>query len=117
MLSFLMSLPVALNGQVLITLLFGKALNSEKIEFGLIGGLNRTYINTISDSKGMNNFDLGFYFHFLLKKSSYLSTGVLVKSNAGATGMPVYSMGDPNFDAIYLDGTLTKKIPCFMCLN
>jgi hypothetical protein len=112
-LSVFLLLPLAMNGQVLITLLFGKALNSEKIEFGLIGGLNRTYINTISDSKGMNNFDLGFYFHFLLKKSSYLSTGVLVKSNSGATGMPVYSMGDPNFDAIYLDGTLTKKIPCF----
>jgi hypothetical protein len=27
--------------------------------------------------------------------------------------MPVYSMGDPNFDAIYQDGTLTKKIPIF----
>jgi hypothetical protein len=36
-----------------------------------------------------------------------------VKSNAGATGMPVYSMNDANFDAIFQDGTLTKEIRCF----
>jgi hypothetical protein len=27
--------------------------------------------------------------------------------------MPTYSMGDENFDAIYQDGKLTKKIPSF----
>jgi hypothetical protein len=111
--SFLMLLPSALNGQVLITILLGDALNTEKIEFGLIGGFNRSYINTISDATGLNNFNLGFYFHILMKNNSYLSTGVLVKSNVGATGMATYSMGDENFDAIYQDGTLTKKIPSF----
>jgi hypothetical protein len=106
-------LPAALNAQVLITILLGDALNTDKIEFGLVGGMNRSYINDISDSKGMNNFNLGFYFHILMKNNSYLSTGVLVKSNVGATGMPVYSMDDENFDAIFQDGTLTKKISCF----
>ena len=27
--------------------------------------------------------------------------------------MPVYSMNDPDFDAVFQGGTLTKKIPCF----
>jgi hypothetical protein len=112
-LSLLLMLPAALNGQVLISILLGDALNTDKIEFGIVGGYNRSYISTISNSKGLNNFDLGFYFHFLLKNSSFLSTGVLVKSNVGATGMPVYSLGDPDFDAVYQDGTLTKKIPVF----
>jgi len=112
-LSFFLLFPVTLNAQVLITILLGDALNTDKIEFGLIGGLNRSYINTISDANGLNNFDLGFYFHILMKNNSYLSTGVLVKSNAGATGMPTYSLGDENFDAVYQDGTLTKKISCF----
>jgi hypothetical protein len=106
-------LPASMKGQVLITILLGDALNTEKIEFGLVGGLNRSYINTISNAEGLNNFDLGFYFHILIKNNSYFSTGVLVKSNVGATGMPVYSMGDPNFDAIYQDGILTKRIPGF----
>jgi hypothetical protein len=109
----LIVLPAALNAQVLITLLFGEALNSEKIEFGLVGGMNRSYIIDIEDSEGKNNFNLGFYFHILMKNSSYFSTGVLVKSNVGATGMNTYPIGDPDFDAVYVNGTLTKKINCF----
>ena len=45
--------------------------------------MNRSYILDIEDAKGKNNFNLGFYFHILMKNSSYLSTGVLVKSNVG----------------------------------
>ena len=112
-LSIIMATPAALNGQVLISLLFGDALNTDKIEFGLMGGLNRSYLRTIDEAEGMNNFNIGFYFHILMKKSSYLSTGVLVKSNGGATGMPTYPIGDQAFDSVYNDGVLTKKIPCF----
>ena len=67
----------------------------------------------IEDSKGLNNFNLGFYFHILMKNNSYLSTGVLVKSNVGATGMDTYPIGDEDFDTVYQNGTLTKKISCF----
>jgi hypothetical protein len=105
--------PASLNSQVLISILLGDALNTDKIEFGLVGGLNRSNIYSISDAEAMNNFNLGFYFHILMKNNSYFSTGVLVKSNVGATGMPVYSMNDPDFDAVYEGGTLTKRIPCF----
>jgi hypothetical protein len=106
-------LPSISNGQILISLLFGEALNSENIEFGLAGGMSRSDINTISTAEPLNSFDLGFYFHVLMKNSSYLSTGVHVKSNVGATGMPTYPVGDPNFDEVYSEGTLTKKIPTF----
>jgi hypothetical protein len=113
MISVLAFTPVALNAQVLITILLGDALNTDKIEFGLVGGFNRSNIPTISDAKAMNNFDLGFYFHILMKGNSYLSTGVLVKTNVGATGMDTYPLGDPSFDTVYKDGTLKKKINCF----
>ena len=113
LLSLLMASPAALKGQVLISLLFGDALNTPNIEFGLIGGFNQSYIRTHSDAEGLNNFNIGFSFHILLKKNSYLSTGVLVKSNVGATGMPTYPIGDEDFDEVYDNGTLTKKIPVF----
>jgi hypothetical protein len=113
LLAIILASPAALNGQVLISLLFGDALNTDKIEFGLNGGLNRSYIRTISDAEGLNNFNIGFYFHILMKKSSYLSTGVQVKSNMGATGMPTYPIEDPDFNEIYDDGVLTKTIPGF----
>ncbi len=113
LLSIIMATPAALNGQVLISFIFGDALNSEKIEFGLVGGLNRSYIRTISDAEGLNNFNIGFYFHIQTMKHTYISTGVSVKSNVGATGMPTYPIGDPDFDAVFEDGELTKKIPVF----
>ncbi|MFN8255913.1 MAG: porin family protein [Bacteroidales bacterium] len=102
-----------MNAQILITLLFGEKLNTPKIEFGLQGGMTRSYINDIENSNGMNQFALGFYFHFMLKNSSFLSTGVSVKSTYGATGMPTYSMNDASFDTIFQNGTLTKKINYF----
>lgn len=109
----MLTISQAVRGQVLISLLFGDALNSEKIEFGLTGGYNRSWIHDIPESEGLNNFNLGFYFLINLKNNSYLSTGVLVKSNVGATGMPTYPLGDPDFDNLYGDGTLTKKINYF----
>jgi len=112
-LSFFLLFPVTLKAQVLISLVFGEALNTPKIEFGMVGGLNRTYLNDISGSEGLNHFNLGFYFHVNMKNNSFISTGVLVKSNVGATGMPVYSIGNADFDSIYQDGTMTKKINCF----
>lgn len=111
--SVLLLLPVAANAQVLITLLFGDALNTEKIEFGLAGGMNRAYILDIEESTGTNFFNLGFYFHINMMPNSYLSTGVQVKSNVGATGMETYPIGNPEFDAVYQDGTMTKKINVF----
>lgn len=101
------------RAQVLISLLFGDALNTDKIEFGLIGGLNRSYIRSIDESSGLNNFNLGFFFHINMFESSYLSTGVLVKSNVGAKGMSTYPVGDPEFDDVYAEGELTKEIGYF----
>ena len=113
LLTIILAIPATVNAQILISILLGDQLNTDKIEFGLIGGLNRTYIRTISDAEGLNNFNIGFYFHFLVENNTYLSTGVLVKNNFGATGMQTYPIGDPDFDAIYSEGILTKKIPCF----
>lgn len=111
--SILILFSVTLKAQILISLVLGDALNTPKIEFGIIGGLNRSYLNDLTASEGLNHFNMGFYFHVNLKNNSFLSTGLWVKSNVGATGIPVYSIGDANFDSLYHGGTLTKKISCF----
>lgn len=109
----LISQAIPARSQVLISLLFGEALNSDKIEFGLTGGYNRSYINDIEDAEGLNNFNLGFYFHINMKGNSYLSTGVLVKSTVGASGMQTYPIGDDSFDQIFQGAELIKKINYF----
>lgn len=101
------------KAQILISLLLGDALNTDKIEFGINTGLNRSYILDIDESSGLNNFNIGFYFNINMFKTSYLSTGVLVKSSVGARGMPTYLTGDPDFDDVFTEGELTKKINYF----
>jgi len=101
------------RAQILISLLFGDKLNTPEIEFGLVGGMNRSWIHTISESSGLNNFNIGFYFHINMFESSYLSTGVQVKSNVGARGMSTYPIGDPEFDDVFTGGELIKKLNYF----
>jgi len=51
-----------MNGQILLSLIFGDKLNSGKVEFGMNGGFNLSYLRGINESKAQNNWELGFYF-------------------------------------------------------
>lgn len=82
----LLSLQTA-SAQVLISLIFGDKLNSDKIEFGLEGGFNYSQIGALDADKRLSNFNLGFYFDIRLKDSWKLYTGVLVKSKLGVEGL------------------------------
>lgn len=110
-----------MQGQVLLSLIFGDKLNSGKVEFGMNGGFNLSYIRGIQESKGQNNWELGFYFDILLKEKSpwYAATGVYVKSNVGGRNIPLDFSGNRSIDsAVYsefanLDGTVEKKFNTF----
>ena len=103
------------QAQLLIVAIFGDELNSGKIEFGLDGGYNRSWYLNKEGSEGLDNFNLGFFFHIKMTESNtgFISTGVHVKSNVGASGMPTYSIGDPEFDEVYAAGELTTKVNVF----
>ena len=96
------------HSQVLLSLIFGDKLNSGKMEFGLSGGFNRSYIRGISESKGLNNWELGFYFDIHPKQESpwHIATGVYVKSNVGGTNIPL-SQGSENGNRTINDSIYT----------
>lgn len=112
---FVFLVSFSAQAQLLIVALFGDQLNSGKIEFGLDGGYNRSWYLAREDAKGLNNFNLGFFFHIKMTESStgFISTGVHVKSNVGASGMPTYSIGDADFDEVYAEGELITKVNVF----
>ncbi len=101
------------NGQVLITLLLGDKLNSDKIEFGLEGGVNFSEFAGLDDDvKG--NFNLGFYFDFKLKNPVWrVHTGVIVKSTMGAKGLPVYLLDQIDLDEAFAGGEVVRRINYF----
>jgi opacity protein-like surface antigen len=72
------------QSQILISLLLGDKLNSEKLEFGLDGGFNWSKISGMDSKAYTLNFNLGFYFDMKFKNPKWsVYTGVLVKSNQG----------------------------------
>ena len=103
------------NSQVLISLLLGDKLNSEKLKFGLDGGVNWSNITNLDPSKYKAHFNLGFYFDFLLKENTrwYLHTGVLVKSTMGPQGLAPYTIGNAELDTLFAGGKISRKISYF----
>jgi len=56
-----------MQGQVLISLLFGDMLNSDGLEFGLEGGFNWSKVSGMETNSSLRTFNLGFYFDIRLK--------------------------------------------------
>lgn len=101
------------NSQILISLLLGDVLNSEKIEFGIDGGVNFAKISNLEPGKAASIFNLGFYFDIKFTEHVMLHTGVLVKSNQGADKLAFYSLENPDLDAIFTTGYVNRKISTF----
>ncbi len=100
--------------QILISLLFGDKLNSEKLEFGLDGGFNFSQMSNFESSKPLSTFNLGFYFDILIKDQWYLTTGVLVKSNVGLNKLTENDVAILDPATVYSDsGTYSQRTSYF----
>lgn len=102
------------NAQVIISLLFGEALNTGRVEFGLDGGVNLASVEGIGGAKSLTAWNLGFYFDIKLNNPSWMiHTGVIVKSTLGAENLPLYSLSDANLDNAFSGGSVTAKLQYF----
>lgn len=102
------------HGQVIISLLFGDKLNSGKVEFGLDGGVNYSWQTNTAYGKSLPTFNLGFYFDIKTKNPQWLiHTGVIVVGSMGASGLPVYSLNDPNLDNSFAGGSVDRSLSYF----
>jgi hypothetical protein len=102
------------NSQVLIALIFGDALNTGNVEFGLDGGFNWSSIQGVPGAKTLPIWNLGFYFDIKLKDPAWMiHTGVIVKSTMGTNNAPLYSLGDGNLDSVLVGGSVTTKLNYF----
>jgi hypothetical protein len=100
------------QGQILISLLLGDKLNSDKLEFGLDGGVNFSSLSGVGGSS-VGNFNLGFYFDFKTKHKWMIHTGVIVKSSLGAKGIAPYFLNNPDLDNAFIGGEVERKLNYF----
>jgi len=113
-------ISITSQSQVLITLLLGDKLNSDGLEFGLVGGGNWSTISGFETKKSLSTFNLGFYFDIRIKNQWALYTGVLVKSNLGVNGFTLNDLSVldadiyKNIDSIDVVGTYSQHMNYFL---
>jgi hypothetical protein len=104
-----LSIKVPVKSQVLIALLFGDKLNSDKLEFGLTVGPNFSSISN-SDAKWKTGLALGLYFNIKLSDNWYFHPEAVPKSPFGGKDIPVYPLDDPNLNTSFQNGSITREI-------
>lgn len=91
------------HSQVLIALLFGDKLNSDKLEFGIALGNSFSTQTNFSDTKWRTRgFNVGLWFNVKLDKNGrwYGHLGAIPKTTLGFRYLPSYKTGDANVDAV-----------------
>jgi len=111
--AFLLFSSVQTQSQVLISLIFGDALNSGKIEFGLEGGYNWANFTQMDSKDYLGNYNLGFYFDIKIDQPWYIYTGVLVKSNLGTNKLSENDLKLINFNNYDADGEYSQVTKTF----
>lgn len=99
------------NSQVLLGLLFGDKLNSEKLEFGLSIGGNWSTLSNADVRRWGRDLALGLYFDIKLSENFFLHAAAIPKFTNGADRIPVYSLNDPVIDSIYATGSVARILP------
>ncbi len=116
----LMLASVTSQSQVLISLLLGDKLNSDKLEFGLETGLNFEQIEGFESNDRRTFFNIGFYFDLKLKNPDWsVYTGVLVKANQGLDNLTDNDLDFLGIDkqkenGVVIDGSYRQVINTFM---
>ncbi len=102
------------NAQVLLSIIFGDKLNSDKIEFGLDGGFNWSQISGLESSSSRRTFNIGFYFDIAMKKQWSLYTGVLVKAQLGTDKLSEEDLAFLEITPQEEEGTYAQRLSYFL---
>ncbi|HEY4286619.1 MAG TPA: porin family protein [Puia sp.] len=97
------------SAQILIAVLFGDKLNTDKLEFGLVVSPSLTNITGI-DGNYKPAVNLGLYFNIKLTDRLFLSPQAIAKASFGAKNIPPYPTGNDSLDYIFAKGSVQRNI-------
>ena len=95
--------------QILIALVFGEKLQTDKLAFGLTVSPTLSVISN-TESSMKSGLGLGVYFDIKLSENFFLHAEAFPKASFGAKGITPYPTGDKNLDALFANGTIERKI-------
>ena len=100
------------SSQILIAVLFGDKLNTDKMEFGLMVSPTISNLTNI-DSKPRPGLGLSLYFNIKLNQNLFFHLEASPKAVFGIRGITPYSTGNASVDEIFLNdenATVQRKI-------
>ena len=100
------------KGQVLIAIIFGDKLNTDKLEFGLVVSPSLTNITNI-ESDYRNGLNLSLYFNVKISDRFFIHPEAIAKGSFGAEGVLPYATGSDSLDALFSEGSIERKIKAF----
>jgi len=110
----LLGCSVQANSQVLMAILFGDKLNSDKLGFGLTLGNSFSNQTNIADAKWRTRgWNVGLFFNIKLTDKWYIHTGAIPKSTLGFRYLPTYKTGNISIDAVidsFNNTTVERKV-------
>lgn len=110
---FVLFLVNMANAQVLIGILFGDKLTSEKFEMGFRIAENFSNLTNTPDSKMRPGFAFGLYGIYKLNEKFDIQGDLFFKYPAGAKGISPPTTGDPNLDPLLLNAEGTTQLTYF----
>ncbi len=98
------------HSQVLIALLFGDKLTSEKFELGIRLAGNWQDLTGLQGTSGRFSIGFGIYGTLKLSEKFSLQPELLFKDPRGAEGVPPDMFGNPNLDPLLENAAVTAKL-------
>jgi len=110
---FVLFLVNMANAQVLIALLFGDKLSSEKFEMGVRIAENFSNLTNTPDSKIRPGFAFGIYGIYKMNDKFDIQADLFFNYPVGAKGISPTATGDPNLDPLLLNADVTTQLAYF----
>lgn len=98
-----------LKAQVILSLIFGDKLNSNELLFGIHVNGSLNYFSNSEGKKPLPSLNAGLFFTYRFNDHLHANIEMLAKYTRGAKELPVYSLNDPDVDAEFTGGSVTRK--------
>lgn len=107
---FCIAFATQTDAQVIISLLFGDKLNSDKLLFGLHVNYTMSTLTNLEGAEYSGGIKAALLFNFKLGNRFRMQTELMPPFAFGTKGLPPYSIGDPALDAQFQGGEVTRRI-------
>lgn len=110
LITILISISTLCQSQIIIALVFGDKLNSDKLKFGMDVGANYSTIKSFDNDYNRTSFNMGLFFEFKLSDRLILNPNLFFINEGGGQRLPNYSLNDPIIDTALSGSQVSRRM-------